>query len=126
MKHIAIAAALLLGGCASNAAVQAAAEDFRTRIHNASAQDLYKSKRLAEFNHDAVAAHCWEVLGDFVARFGKAGPDELTIGAAQTVQVFLDSQNPTGIIRGACDPVRDRLVTIARNAVASYGISLIP
>lgn len=126
MTRIVILLALLLAGCASNAAIQAEADDFRQRIHDASAADLYKAHELAIYNHDLMAANCWQVLGDFVAYYGKGGPGELTPGAAQAVQVFLDSQNPTGNVRAACDPVRDRIVTIARNAVVSYGISLIP
>lgn len=124
MRRLLLALPLLLGGCAAD--VQREAEDFRQRIHDASAADLYKAHQLAVYNHDLTTANCWQVLGDFVARFGKAGPDELTIGGAQTVQVFLDTQNPTAVIRAACDPVKNRLVTIARNAIVSYGISLIP
>lgn len=124
MRRLLLALPLLLGGCAAD--VQRQAEDFRQRVHDASAKDLYKAHELAVYNHDVMTANCWQVLADFVAYYGKGGPGELTPGGAQAVQIFLDTQNPTGVIRAACDPVKSRLVTIARNAIASYGISLIP
>ena len=94
MRGLAVAAALLLGGCTINQAGQ----DARDRLASISLADLDQALQWADLNHDVAAQQCFTAMRRVVVQLHS----NATIGAVTTFQMGMDITNPAGYLNTEC------------------------
>lgn len=102
MKHLAIAAALLLGGCSFTDAGQ----DFVTRVSTMSLADIERAQSLAALNQNVPAQQCWAAIHLVVQ--GQASY-HTPPGPATLFQAGLDITDPNGYLNQQCLALRQQV-----------------